>query len=146
MLSVATLATLINVSMLLIIAVTERLLEAIIRVFVLSRLLRHHRAPNVRPTDFWLFNIPRSLIRFRHYPGIFCVFETTDPLFRTRLPHRKTSFEPRTDVPREVKLFFLHFSSLLLFLYLRRSPRADYLYRIHAVPCGKQGLPSRKGM
>lgn len=69
MVNVGVLAALVNVAVLFVLAVSDRVILHIMRRFAHSRLLHSLRAPVIRQDDTWLLYLPRSLVRFRKYPG-----------------------------------------------------------------------------
>lgn len=69
MVGVGVLAAVLNVAIVILITLSERAVDQIIRLFVKARLSHLYCAPVVHDSDTWLLNIPFSLIKFRHYPG-----------------------------------------------------------------------------
>lgn len=87
MVSVGVLAAIINIIVLFIISIADRAIELIIRNFATSRLFRLRRAPVIHDSDTWLLNIPRSLLKYRHNPGMY----TCSPSFQPRISNKPRS-------------------------------------------------------
>lgn len=68
--SVGVLNLLLNVFVLIIIAICDRLLEYTVRNFAAARLGRFHRAPVIHDSDTWLLNVPFSILKYRRNPAI----------------------------------------------------------------------------
>lgn len=68
--SVGVLNFLLNVFVLIIVAICDRLLECAVRNFAAARLKRDHRAPVTHDSDTWLLNIPFSVLKYRRNPAI----------------------------------------------------------------------------
>lgn len=70
MVAVGVLAALVNVVTLVIIAVSDRCLSITVRNFVAARLHRDGRAPVLHDSDTYIFNVPRSAVKFFRNPAI----------------------------------------------------------------------------
>lgn len=70
MVSVGGLAAIINVVVLLAVTIVDRAVELIIRNFAAARLRHSRSAPIVHDSDTWLLNVPRSVVKYRRYPGM----------------------------------------------------------------------------
>lgn len=101
MVNVGMLAVILNVCTLLIAVLAERAIERIMTTFAISRLKSTRRAPVVHDSDAWLFNFPRSLIKYYKYPGMFILLPLPTP--------------PKNKQTRALT-FFLQQFSLLLFV------------------------------
>lgn len=80
MVAVGVLAALINVGLVITVYVVDRTVEHNVRAFAASRLCRFRRAPVIHDSDIWLPNLPRSLFKYRKYPGMYpfsCVLRHT---------------------------------------------------------------------
>lgn len=70
MVGVGALAALISVAMIFAVAIGDFAVERIMLNFATSRLHRTRRAPVVHDSDIWLFNIPRSVLKYYRHPAI----------------------------------------------------------------------------
>lgn len=71
MVGVGLLAASLNISLLVTVVIADRAVELIVRGFAISRLKAKRRAPVVHDSDVWLLNIPCSILKYRHHPGMF---------------------------------------------------------------------------
>lgn len=71
--SVSLLASLVSVIFLIVVALIERVAEAIVSNFVQSSLVRGAPAPVIAPNDFTPLRLPVSLFKFRRHPGTWLV-------------------------------------------------------------------------
>lgn len=69
MIGVGLLAAILNVALLLVVVVSDRAVQLIVKGFVISRLKASRRAPVVHDSDVWLLNIPCSIVKYRKHPG-----------------------------------------------------------------------------
>lgn len=70
MVSVGVLAAIVNLIVLLLVTVADRLITLIVKNLVSRTLHAVRRAPIVHDSDTWLLNIPRSIVKYRRHPGI----------------------------------------------------------------------------
>lgn len=71
---VGVLAALISLGGLIVVSLTDRAVEFIVRNFAASRLQFSRRVPVVHDSDTWLPHIPRSIIKYHKYPGTHYIY------------------------------------------------------------------------
>lgn len=69
MLSVGTVALLVNLLVLFVVVVADRVLGHAVLNFATSRFINTGSAPVVHETDTWLFSLPTSVVKYRKHPG-----------------------------------------------------------------------------